>query len=235
MRGALPVLLAAVGALCVGRAAWLPTKALVGQVLLERAWHAVKNGGERVRPWPWADTWPVARLEAPEHDVTLIVLRGAQGESLAWGPGHVDGTAQPGRPGNAALGGHRDTSFRFLRDVIRGEHFVVERADGVRVVYEVTDTAIVDQSDTRALAPSSGQMLTLVTCYPFDTPIPGGPLRYVVRAQASSTASVGTPAQDLRATVHDARASHASPAGALGQSPPAKVRTTRSSPNALTT
>jgi sortase A len=124
----------------------------------------------------------VARLFVPSHDVALTVLRGAQGESLAWGPGHVDGTALPGASGNAAIGGHRDTSFRFLKDVHVGERVVVERADGGRVTYVVTDTAVVDERDTRAIASSPGRVLTLITCFPFDTPVPGGSQRYVVRA-----------------------------------------------------
>jgi hypothetical protein len=57
------------------------------------------SGGETVKPWPWADTWPIARLSAPRHGVDLFVLAGATGRTLAFGPGHVDGTARPGRPG----------------------------------------------------------------------------------------------------------------------------------------
>ena len=185
MTRALALLFAVAGALCVGHGAFLPAKALVGQAMLARAWDRTQDGGARARPWPWADTWPVARLYAPAHNVSLTVLAGAQGESLAWGPGHVDGTPLPGHGGNAAIGGHRDTSFRFLKDVTLGQRVVVERADGVRVTYEVTDMAVVDERDARVLAASPGRVLTLITCFPFDTPVPGGPLRYVVRAVES--------------------------------------------------
>ena len=34
------------------------------------------------------------------------------------------------------------------------------------------------------MARSDAPMLTLVTCYPFDAVVPGGPLRYVVTALA---------------------------------------------------
>lgn len=177
-------LLAVIGLACIAHAAFLPAKALVGQAMLARAWMRTQDGDARVRPWPWADTWPVARLHVPAHDVALTVLAGAQGESLAWGPGHVHGTSLPGHSGNAAVGGHRDTSFRFLKDVVPGDDVVVERPDGARVRYRVTDTAVVDERDTRALSSSPGRVLTLITCFPFDTPVPGGPLRYVVRAVA---------------------------------------------------
>jgi sortase A len=41
---------------------------------------------------------------------------------------------------------------------------------------------IVDRRDTSVLTTSPGPTLTLITCYPFDAVVPGGPLRYVVVA-----------------------------------------------------
>lgn len=187
-RRRLSAALAVAACALIAHGAYLPAKACVGQALLARAWRDARadaggHGGlPHNKPWPWADTWPVARLEVPAHDKALTVLAGARGESLAWGPGHVDGTPLPGMPGNAAIGGHRDTSFRFLKDVRLGELVVIERPDGERVQYRVSDVAVVDERDVRALAATPGRALTLVTCFPFDTPVPGGSQRYVVRA-----------------------------------------------------
>ena len=78
---------------------WIPFKALVAQELLELAWAESQARQQETRPWPWADTWPVARLMVPETGQSLIVLDGAHGESLAFGPGQVvgnDGRAGPG-------------------------------------------------------------------------------------------------------------------------------------------
>jgi sortase A len=161
---------------------WIFSKALVAQVLLRRAWAAARAGDPRARPWPWADTWPVARLRSPAHGVDLIVLEGATGSSLAFGPGHVQGTPPPGAEGNVAFAGHRDTHFRFLRELAPGEALWLELPDGAVKRYTVQDSAVVDEHDT-ALLSGRGQWLTLVTCYPFDAPVPGGPLRYVVRAR----------------------------------------------------
>ena len=164
------------------RGSWIFGKAALAQVLLRRAWAAARAGGEHERPWPWADTWPVARLLDPARGVDLVVLEGATGSSLAFGPGHIAGSASPGMPGNVALAGHRDTHFRFLQGLTPGEALWLEPAHGEIRRYEIESAAIVDQSDTRLLQ-AQGDGLTLVTCYPFDAPVPGGPLRYVVRAR----------------------------------------------------
>ena len=37
-------------------------KAWLAQRLLHRAWAATQAEGGPVKPWPWADTWPIARL-----------------------------------------------------------------------------------------------------------------------------------------------------------------------------
>lgn len=161
---------------------WIYGKALVAQVLLRRAWSEARQGDMRARPWPWADTWPVARLLSPDHAVDLIVLEGASGSSTAFGPGRIEGTARAGELGNMGLAGHRDTHFEFLRDLGIGEPLWIELPSGALQRYEVSQAEVVDQADAR-LIQAEGEWLTLVTCFPFDAAVPGGPLRYVVRAR----------------------------------------------------
>jgi sortase A len=170
------------GVACLARGGWIFGKAAVAQVLLRHAWAATRAGDERARPWPWADTWPVARLLSPTRDVDLVVLEGATGSSTAFGPGHVVGTPLPGAAGNVALAAHRDTHFSFLRDVTPGEVLLLELPDGRVQRYAVQSGSVVDERDTRLLQ-APGNWLTLVTCYPFGAAVPGGPLRYVVRAR----------------------------------------------------
>src|SRR5436305_732710 len=158
----------------------------VGQWMLHRAWTRAQASGKPERPWPWADTQPIARLLAPQQRVDLLVLAGASGRTLAWGPGHLDGSAAVGSPGNAVLSAHRDTHFRFLARVAIGDRLIVERADGSRVAYRVRDIAIVDARALVLPRDTERPTLTLVTCYPFDALVPGGPLRYVVTAEVES-------------------------------------------------
>lgn len=169
----------------VGQGAYIQAKAWLAQALIKQAWARTLEGEQHAKPWPWADTWPVARITVPGRDIERYVLAGANGRSIAFGPGHVFGTPLPGEPGNSVVGAHRDTHFAFLRDVRRGEEIVVERADGTQRRFRVAHSEIVDKRETRVLAQNAeGTRLTLVTCYPFDALRAGGPLRYVVTARA---------------------------------------------------
>lgn len=181
----LALALGAVGLWQLGSGAWLQGKAWLAQVLIARAWAEAGEAGSAPPPWPWADTRPVARLVVPELGVDQIVLAGTSGRTLAFGPGHLDGTAMPGAAGLAVVSGHRDTHFRFLADLRPGARIEVERADGARRTYRVTATQVVHADRARIVPAATGTpRLLLSTCYPFDAILPGGPLRFVVLAEA---------------------------------------------------
>jgi sortase A len=186
---AVVIVLAAGGVWQVGSALFIPAKAVVAQILLHRAWVRTLAGEDRVKPWPWADTWPVARLTLPGTDTDLIVLAGVSGQALAFGPGHVAGTAAPGRPGLSMIGGHRDTHLKVLATLEPGNRVEIQRPDGATRVYRVDATTIADARLPWA-APENTDGLVLVTCYPFDALVPGGPLRYLVHATPLYTADV---------------------------------------------
>ena len=86
--------------------------------------------GSMTKPWSWADTWPVARIEVKRHRASAIVLAGSSGQALAFGPGHVELTADAGERGVAVYSAHRDTHFAFLRNVKIGDEIDVTRDDG---------------------------------------------------------------------------------------------------------
>jgi sortase A len=173
------------GAALLVHGLWIPTKAVAAQWLLERAWQRALAGEPRPRPWPWADTWPVARLEVPRWGIDLVVLSGASGSSLAFGPGHWSGTALPGDEGHSVIAGHRDTHFAFLRSLERGDVLWVTTAAGRRRPYRVVGARVVDERDPAPLASAGRSSLALVTCFPFDAWTPGGPERYAVWAGAA--------------------------------------------------
>jgi sortase A len=176
---------ALVGGLALtGDAIYLHAKALLAQVLLHRAWTQAQATGGAVKPWPWADTSPIARLLAPAQDIDLLVLAGATGRTLAFGPGHHDGSAMPGESGNAVLSAHRDTHFRFLHALAIGDALIVELPAGQRFHYRVREAFVANQRDLKLPRLPAEPTLTLVTCYPFDAVNPRGPLRYVVVATA---------------------------------------------------
>lgn len=178
----------AFGLTATAYAAYIPAKAWLAQVLLDVAWERRSVTGLAVRPWPWADMVPLARLRSARLDVEQIVLDGASGRVLAFGPGHVTGSAQPGTDGNVAISAHRDTHFRWLRRLVAGDVLELETADGDTRQYRVTRSAIHHESDVFLLDPHAGNQLRLITCYPFDAVDPGTPLRYVVTASPSRVA-----------------------------------------------
>lgn len=181
----------------LGAAGYIHAKAWLAQALLSQAWAETLAGaagdddnddgdgdsaGELRRPWPWADTGPVARLRVPDLGVDEIVLAGASGRTLAFGPGHLDQTAMPGTAGHSVISGHRDTHFAFLRDLAPAMKLEVQRADGGWRSYQVRGGEVVDSRSARLSLAADRPALTLVTCWPFDAVDPGGPLRYAVYA-----------------------------------------------------
>ncbi len=168
----------------LGSAGLIKAKAALAPVLVQRAWQAtLDSGGRPHRPWPWADTWPVARLSVPALDIDQFVLAGATGNALAFGPGLDAAGAAPGEAGTAILAGHRDTHFRFLEAMQPTMPLFIQRADGSRLRFRVQRAQVVDSRQPMAPPPTTGApRLELVTCYPFRALRAGGPLRYVVTA-----------------------------------------------------
>ena len=190
------------GASALAASLYIDAKALVGQVMLEHAFAQTLETGAPVKPWSWADTWPVARVSAPVQGESAIVLAGASGEALAWGPGHMAGTPRPGARGTAMIAAHRDTHFAFLEDVTPGDPITVTNADGTAHHFTVTGTKIV-RWDQSGLDPhAEGQKLALITCYPFDARTQG-PLRYVVLAEKTDALQARSPAPALASLTTD--------------------------------
>ncbi|MEC7816110.1 MAG: class GN sortase [Pseudomonadota bacterium] len=180
---------------------WIPLKAMVAQELLALAWAESQARQVDARPWPWADTWPVARLQLPDLGVSLIVLAGGHGESLAFGPGRVD--TGLGDAGPVILAGHRDTHFRHLKTLAAGDPLRLQGRDRQWREYRVAGTRVVDSRYERLDPGALGRnTLLLVTCYPFDALDNRGPLRFVVEAHPVQVAPLNaTPQNDTVAAL----------------------------------
>lgn len=167
-----------VGMWQVGGAGLSLAKAWLAPVLIERAWDRALAGqrGDALKPWPWADTVPAARISFPSLDRDRVVLAGATARSMAFAPVLDDSGPVP------AVFGHRDTHFRVLGDLKRGDPIAVQTRDGSVETYRVADAEVMDHRRIRVPAYPPGDALVLVTCFPFDAAAAGGPLRYVVLA-----------------------------------------------------
>jgi sortase A len=166
-----------------GKGIYLQAKATLAQHLLQSAWQQTLEGGKQVKPWPWADTWPVARMQVPGRDIDLIVLSGASGRTLAFAPGHLAGTASPGEKGVSLVSAHRDTHFRFLGELKKKEQILVQKPDGRRITYVITHYGIVNANHARFPVRNEQDSLILLTCYPFQSLHAGTDLRYFVIAR----------------------------------------------------
>lgn len=185
-RTALALTLLAFGLACLGQAGWIHAKAALAQVLVERAFERALDGDPHARPWPWADTRPVARLRLADGGRPLVVLAGASGRNLAFGPAHDTASVLPGEPGNSLISGHRDTHFRRLAALRPGDRIAIERTDGRRLEFIVAALQVVDSRRTQIALDGDVPRLILATCYPFDAVDPGGPLRFVVIADLAN-------------------------------------------------
>lgn len=148
-----------------------------GQHEAEREWAAVPPPARAAPDFGAA----FAKMSIPRLGTSWFVFEGLNDKHLRLGPAHLRGTAFPGTSGNCVIAGHRDTHFRVLKDIRAGDEIRVETRRG-DYIYTVTRVSIVKPSNTRALRPTAGPVMNLITCYPFYYVGPA-PKRFVVEAQ----------------------------------------------------
>ncbi|HVB35254.1 MAG TPA: class D sortase [Patescibacteria group bacterium] len=124
--------------------------------------------------------FPLGQIKIRSIGLTAMIAEGDTAGVLRRAVGHVPGTALPGQQGNVVIAGHRDTFFRPLRNIRKGDEITLTTLSG-SYRYQVDSTEIVGPEDTAVLDASPGTILTLVTCYPFYYVGPA-PKRFIVRA-----------------------------------------------------
>jgi sortase A len=148
----------------------------LGRLLTAR--HAGIRPGERPTI---PDGGLIGKVEIPELRLSAIVFQGAGDPELSEGVGHVDQSALPGQKGNVVLAAHRDSFFRGLRNIHRGDTIRITTEDGSRS-YTVQSTEIVKPTDVAVMAPTPDNEVTLITCYPFYF-VGHAPKRFIVHAR----------------------------------------------------
>lgn len=126
----------------------------------------------------------LGRIEISRMGMTAMIMEGTDDVTLQHAVGHVSGTSLPGQGGNIALAAHRDTFFRGLRNIRIGDDITLTALNGV-YHYRVVSTKVVEPDDTKVLDPTSDDILTLVTCYPFSF-VGSAPRRFIVSAHKLS-------------------------------------------------
>ena len=169
--------LIAASAWLMGNGLYIKAKAQVADWMISNTWEERQPDGAPQKPWPWADTWVVARIEVPRLGKKQYVMQDASGESLAFGLGAVIPVSGHGYN---FISGHRDTHFDYLDQLIIGDTVTIETYPGQRLTYQITATAVIDTRNGPLTVDQNNPGLSLITCWPMDSIVPGGPLRYVV-------------------------------------------------------
>ena len=123
---------------------------------------------------------PLGRIEISAVGLTVMVLEGTDEGTLRRAVGHIRGTPLPGQRGNVALAGHRDTFFRGLRKIRVNDEITLTTLSG-SYRYRADSTKVVKPEETEVLEDYGDDILTLVTCYPFNF-VGSAPSRFIVRA-----------------------------------------------------
>jgi sortase A len=172
------LLLCLTGLAITAQGLWIPVKAGLAQILLDRAFESSLAEHRPVKPWPWADTAPVARVSVKRIGASDVVLSGGSGQAMAFGPALL---ARRGR-GVTVLAAHRDTHFAFVRDLRKGDMVRLERIDGSVERYRVSTFQTVRWDGFAVPSDPPRALLALATCYPFDA-TESGPWRRVAWAE----------------------------------------------------
>jgi sortase A len=185
----LPALLIAGGALLLFLGVREVLGSLLGQRVAAREFEAARTeSADRSQTAPRIRRGdPVAKMIIPRLSTELYVVEGDHEDQLRRGPGHLKGTAMPGQGGNCVIAGHRDTHFRMLKDIHKGDDIILETQDG-RYLYRVKSMHVVSPNDTAPLKPTRGPELNLITCFPFYY-VGSAPKRFVVEAQLAASVS----------------------------------------------
>ncbi|TQV73183.1 class GN sortase [Aliikangiella marina] len=194
----LALLLLIVGGVGFVEPAYMSLKASLSQHLLETAWRkSVAYPQQNIKPWPWADTWPVFKLRlrksssVTERETALsdkesqlsrsyVVLADASGESLAFAPGLVTTTVYPGDLGNSLIAAHKDTHFSFMEAMTYKDSIEVEYKDGSTYRFEIDHVEIIDSRQESPIININESRVTLVTCYPFEQTSQQTPFRMLM-------------------------------------------------------
>ena len=105
------------------------------------------------------------RLSIPKIDLDDMVVEGTSRKQLLIGPGHMEDTPKPGDSGNAVITAHRDTFFRHIYELNKGDQIEVRRAGQV-FRFEVVGKKVIAPTDVHVTDPTPDAQLTLITCYP---------------------------------------------------------------------
>lgn len=161
----LPLVFILVGLALLGYVAYEYGSMYTGQKHLQSAWQQQQTAAPHSANAAQPVDDGLARLSIPKINLDAVVVEGTAYKQLAIAPGHLRDTPAPGDDGNSVISAHRDTFFRHIYELQKGDTIRVQRLGKV-FIYEVTGKKIVKPDDVSVLHKSTDPELTLLTCYP---------------------------------------------------------------------
>ena len=131
---------------------------------LAREWEQ-QNGAATTAGRTEAVNDGLTKVTIPKINLDAVVVEGTGRKQLLLGPGHMPDTPAPGEVGNSVITAHRDTFFRHIYELNKGDAIEIRR-NGKLFRYEVTGKKVVQPEDLSVIKPSTEKRLTLITCYP---------------------------------------------------------------------
>ena len=103
-------------------------------------------------------------------DKSVVVRDDIDADTLEKSPGWVSDSALPGNSGMSIIYGHRNRKHLKLIEPIQVGDTISFRfvSDNRLVSYEVTDVQIFEKTSDWTLPVTDGDVLVIVTCYPFE-------------------------------------------------------------------
>ena len=195
------------GFVCV-HASWLPAKAWLSQQLIKHSWQQsisimaqqqMQEEQQQIRsqdntnphslskpiaikPWPWADTFPIAELVFQRIDKSIVVLNGGDPTTLAFSAGAIAPFNQTNANKPFVVAGHNDSHFSFFKAIMIKDFISLTDTNGRKQLYQVESIDIVDASAGYLSLPTDAANLILITCYPFKSINNQSNERYVITA-----------------------------------------------------
>ena len=184
-------LLTTIGSLLCVHASWLPVKAWLSQELISYSWQKslqqqrVSTNKTMIKPWPWADTFPIAELSFKRIKKNIVVLNGGDPTTLAFSAGAVAPFNQTNSTTPFVVAGHRDSHFAFLKEIRMKDVISMTDQNGQSQLYQVEAIDIVDASlgNLPITDNDNDNSLILITCYPFNSISEEANERYVITAK----------------------------------------------------
>ena len=169
LRQTVSPVLVIVGALLLGYVGAQYGEMYLEQRHLAQEWQRQQQASPSSRPAAGASRTEeddgLTRLSVPKIDLDSVIVEGTNHKALLLGPGHLKDTPAPGETGNSVITGHRDTFFRHIHELEKGDTVLVQR-EGKTFRYQVVGKKVVEPDDLSVIRPVNDSQLTLITCYP---------------------------------------------------------------------